>query len=169
MKQWLVVGLGNPGSGYEKTRHNLGMRALRGWVRTYGEKAAGDVITFFPVTAMNETGRAVAAAVQAHTIKPEHIIILHDDVELAFGLVRFKEGGSAAGHRGVKSVQAVLQTEAIARLRLGIGKPATTAGRPTGVDLTEYVLQPFTPEEEAQLPAILSAAAQALQRRLFPG
>lgn len=161
MKQWLVVGLGNPGSRYKKTRHNLGMRVLRDWARAYGEEAAGNVITFFPVTAINETGRAVAATVRAHAIKPEHIIILHDDVELALGEMRFKEGGSAAGHRGVKSIQAALQTQAIARLRLGIGKPA-------GVDLTGYVLQPFTPEEEAQLPAILTAAAQELQRRLYP-
>lgn len=161
MKQWLLVGLGNPGEKYEKTRHNIGRQALRSWVGVYGEEATGRVIAFFPDTAMNDSGRVVAAAVQAHAIKPEHIMILHDDVELEFGKVRFKEGGSAAGHRGVKSVQAALQTKAITRLRLGIG-------RPRSADLTGYVLQPFAPEEEAQLPAILLVAVRVLQQRLFP-
>lgn len=173
MKKWLLVGLGNPGSRYEKTRHNVGIRAMRFWIeqkdpmiqwkksdRFEAEIAdTGEVIAFFPLTGMNESGRAVAAYARASGIKPEQIILIHDEVELLFGEVRFKEGGSAAGHNGVRSVQAALGSEALLRLRIGVG-------RSESLELHDYVLQAFTPNEEAQVPAILMAATQTLEPRL---
>lgn len=184
MKQWLLVGLGNPGGRYEKTRHNLGIRMLRFWIeqkdpmiqwkksdRFEAEMAdTGEVIAFFPLTGMNESGRAVAAYARASGIKPEQIILIHDEVELPFGEVRFKEGGSAAGHNGVRSVQAAVGSEALLRLRIGVGRPpfaepgGATGGKPLA--LHDYVLQAFTPNEEAQVPAILMAATQTLEPRL---
>ncbi len=161
MKQWLVVGLGNPGSRYENTRHNVGVRAVRFWQEHVDAASAGGVAVFFPQTGMNESGKEVAAYARAHNFKPEQMILVHDDVELPFGEVRFKEGGSAAGHNGVRSVQAAVGTDMLGRIRIGVGR-STTA------ELHDYVLQPFTAEEEAQLPTILSAAAQVLEQRLFP-
>lgn len=183
MKQWLLVGLGNPGSRYEKTRHNVGIRALRFWVsqqapdafwravsRFEAELAAvGDITVFFPLTNMNDSGRAVAAYTKTNSLTPEQVIIVHDDVELALGEVRWKEGGSAAGHNGVRSVQTAMGVKQILRLRIGIGRPAyaeaSAGGTPT---LRGYVLQPFSAPEEAQLPAVLTVAAQMLQQRLCP-
>jgi PTH1 family peptidyl-tRNA hydrolase len=159
MKQWLLIGLGNPGSRYEKTRHNVGKRAVRFWQEQMDVAPAMGVAVFFPQTGMNESGKEVAAYVRAHNFKLEHIILVHDDVELPFGEVRFKEGGSAAGHNGVRSVQAVLGTDMLGRIRIGVGR-STTA------ELHDYVLQPFTAEEEAQLPAVLTVTAQVLEQRL---
>lgn len=173
--KWLVVGLGNPGSRYEKTRHNTGIRAVRFWVEQQAPgvswRAAsrfeaevvevGDVTAFFPLTSMNDSGRAVAAFMRAHGIPPEQVILVHDEVALALGEVRWKEGGSAAGHNGVRSVQAAAGVASMPRLRIGVG-------RLESVELQRYVLQPFTAEEEAQLPAVFTVAAQLLQQRLFP-
>lgn len=157
MKQWLVVGLGNPGSRYEKTRHNVGVRAIRFWQEQVDVAPAAAAL--FPRTGMNESGQEVAAYMRAHNLKLEQIILVHDDVELPFGEVRLKEGGGAAGHNGVRSIQAALGSDALLRLRIGVGRSPTA-------ELHDYVLAPFTAEEESQLPAILSAAAQALQQRL---
>lgn len=177
--KWLVVGLGNPGKKYENTRHNLGKQVLRCWRLApwqYSERFAaevnmvGEVAALWPRTGMNESGRAAAAFARVHNIRPEHIIIVHDDVELPFGEIRFKEGGSAAGHNGVRSVLAALGTEAIGRLRIGIGRPAYAEdSADEALALREYVLQPFTASEEKQLPAIRRRAAEVLQQRLNQG
>lgn len=159
--KWLVVGLGNPGSRYEKTRHNVGIRAVRFWQEHADAVSAGEVAALFPQTGMNESGKEVAAYARAHTLKPERIILVHDDVELSFGEVRWKEGGSAAGHNGVRSVQAAVGAATMPRLRIGVG-------RLEAVELQHYVLQPFSAPEEARLPAVFTVAAQLLQQRLFP-
>lgn len=132
---------------------------MRFWQDTSGAEAADAVTTFFPETGMNDSGPAAAAFMQAHGLQPEQIILVHDDVELPFGDVRFKEGGSAAGHNGVRSVQAAVGNEALLRLRIGVGRPSMG-------ELHDYVLQPFSIEEEAQLPAILTAVTRILEQRL---
>src|SRR5581483_12302146 len=117
---------------------------------------------FFPPTFMNESGEAVASFIKEKALTPSQLIIVHDDLELPFGEVRWKEGGSANGHNGVRSIQEKLSTQEILRLRIGIGRPADD----TPID--EFVLQRFSESEEAQLPGIIERAVSELRRRVFP-
>ncbi|MDP3685392.1 MAG: aminoacyl-tRNA hydrolase, partial [bacterium] len=155
--RWLVVGLGNPGPKYEHTRHNLGTRvveALRVSLEQPPFRAAralsarvseGSVILAIPTTFMNDSGEAVAALVQKFRVPLDHLIVVHDDKDLAFGKLKLQRGRGAAGHRGVDSIIAVVGSNNFWRLRVGIGAP------PAGVETDTYVLEPFTQAEEKKL------------------
>lgn len=165
MKRFLVVGLGNPGRNFEQTRHNLGIRALRYWLEgarqhaTHvqdwrdGKEAAAAQLTFgetqvvllFPLTYMNTSGHAVAITYKNMGLTAADILIVHDELELPFGDMHVQKGGSAHGHKGVKSIHEALGTRDIARLRLGIGRPEND------MPIDEYVLTQFSPAEEVQL------------------
>lgn len=127
----LIVGLGNPGKEQAKTRHNFGARVVEAWAKDHPD---AKVLLPTPGVSMNNFGTLLP--------KEREIVIVHDDIELLFGEIKFVEGGSARGHKGVRSVQENLGTKDIPRLRLGIGRP------PMGVDVSDYVLQNFTAEEE---------------------
>ncbi|MCB2102400.1 MAG: aminoacyl-tRNA hydrolase [Rhodobacterales bacterium] len=133
----LLVGLGNPGSGYAQNRHNIGFMAVdvivhrhgfSPWRRKFqGEVAEGTiggrkVLALKPLTYMNESGRAVQAAATFYRISPAQILVLHDDMDLAPGKVRLKIGGGHGGHNGLRSIQAHLGPD-FRRLRLGVGHP----------------------------------------------
>lgn len=167
MQDYLIVGLGNVGNQFVGTRHNVGIRALRLWVEKQGEQAGrtiswrndaslpGEVAqvdlpdarvwTLFPFTMMNNSGQAVAQFLKTHTISLDRTLIVHDDLEISFGEVDFKLGGSAKGHNGVRSIHQVLQTQDFYRLRIGIGRPTTE------IPVDAFVLQKFTAEEEIAL------------------
>ena len=176
----LVVGLGNPGPNYERTRHNVGFRiveqvavrhriALRlerslhaffGAGRVGGAEAA----LLEPQTYMNRSGRAVLAALDAHPIDPrEDLLVVYDDLDLPFGRLRLRPAGGAGGHNGIGDIAEQLGHNEFARLRFGIGRPAA------GEDPIAYVLAPFAPEEEPQLPARLDAASDAIEAALVEG
>jgi PTH1 family peptidyl-tRNA hydrolase len=164
----VVVGLGNPGPGYAPTRHNIGARAVRTWAaagrRTFKKSRSfksdiirGDLeglsyMLVLPQTFMNLSGVAVRAVVRKNNVEMRRLLVVHDDVALPLGTLRFKEGGSAAGHNGLSSLIAHLKTDAFVRLRIGIGP------RPAAGDLSDFVLGRFTSREEA---AAGEAAAQA--------
>lgn len=182
MPSFLVVGLGNPGQEYENTRHNLGIRAVHSWAerngartwqhkKEYGAEVArvkladGQfVVCLFPLTKMNRSGEAVRAYLDRNPVEGPWILIVHDDLELPLGSFVFKEGGSAAGHKGVRSIHQALGTQAMARLRVGIGRP--TDDQP----VEEYVLKHFSAAEEAiiteKFPEITAAITAYLKKTL---
>ncbi len=140
---WLVVGLGNPGEKYARTRHNVGEQAVRLLAERTGvtlkggrddalvaETRFGDpvdpdrVVLAFPITYMNESGRAVGALVRRYRIEsPEQLIVVHDELDLPPGELKIKAGGGLAGHNGLRSINQHLKSPDFLRVRIGVGKP----------------------------------------------
>ncbi len=166
----LLVGLGNPGTKYARTRHNLGWLALQEILRRPGDPGGpppgmekfhglfgdgridgGKILWLFPETYMNRAGRSVAAAARFFKLEPESVVVFHDDLELAPGKIRMKRGGGNAGHNGLKSIQQDLGSGDFIRIRLGIGRP------PSYMDPANYVLAPFAPEEFTRIEPLLTA------------
>ena len=152
----VIVGLGNPGPEYAFTRHNLGFWAadlLSGMFRIpitkaaarslvgYGSVRGNKVALAKPKTYMNESGRAIKALLHAEGLGPEHLLVLHDDMDIALGRVKFKSSGGDAGHNGIGSIIESLATEEFDRLRIGLGV------RPRGVDGADWVLSSFLEDE----------------------
>ena len=166
---WLIVGLGNPGRKYAGTRHNIGYlvadelarRLPRGESRRRFDsqlietgEAGGRIVLLKPETFMNLSGNAVSAAARWYRVPLDRILLVHDDLDLAFGQLRLRPGGSSGGHNGVSSVIQQLGTDSIARLRIGISRPELGS-------TIAYVLNRFTRDEEQQLPRVIAAAADA--------
>lgn len=169
----VVVGLGNPGSEYRDTRHNVGQRVLDhlaretfrdapwqrhgAWAVTTG-RWRGDTVTLVkPRAFMNESGPVVARALREHHADHHELILVYDDIDLPLGAVRVRMKGSAGGHNGVRSVIAALGTPQIRRVKVGIGRPEHKAHVP------DHVLTVFEPDE---LPVVDAAVAEAAQRVL---
>lgn len=167
----LVVGLGNPGSDYEGTRHNVGAAAVARALEKKGErfsekrfagqfselKHAGKKVAFlFPHTYMNRSGESVLGAKRALGLENADILVLSDDVDLAFGRLRLKPSGSDGGQRGLRSIIDSLGADNFPRLKIGIGRP------PRHIDTAEYVLAPFGPDERPALPDVLDRAADCV-------
>ena len=146
----LVVGLGNPGKKYEKTRHNVGFLV----VDDLAKRDLSGVKFLKPDTYMNLSGQAVAAAIRQSNIGPEDILVVYDDADIAFGEIRFRSGGSSGGHNGMKSIIELLGTSDVARVRVGIGR-----GENPNIPLDEYVLGTWSAEEKKTLPNLIAAAA----------
>ena len=172
----LVVGLGNPGREYEKTRHNIGFRVVdelaRRWGMRFTKRRAKALIAepslpgrhpilAKPQTFMNLSGDAVQALRRLYALEPRQILVVYDDIDLPFGRLRLRESGSAGGHGGVRSIIDRLGTQEFPRLRVGVGRPAAGA--------VEHVLGQFTPEEEAVLPQIVARAADAVECAVAEG
>lgn len=171
--RWLVVGLGNPGKKYARTRHTLGARvvqALKASLRQPAFRASralrarvshGERLLAVPTTFMNESGQAVRLLLKKYRIPLDRLLIVHDDKDLAFGTMKFQKGRSSAGHRGVQSVIDTLGSKNFWRFRLGIEAP------PNGVALDAYVLHAFTEHEEAALIRdVIQAAVEALRQQI---
>ena len=170
---WLIVGLGNPGREYEKTRHNCGFRALDAladelhcpvdkakFQGLYGRTSyrGCTLLLLKPQTYMNLSGRSVAGLANYFHVPPERIIVLFDDISLAPGRLRIRADGSAGGHNGIKSVIECLGSQAFPRVKIGVGaKPHPD------FDLADWVLSAFTAQEEQALaPALRDAGRAAL-------
>jgi PTH1 family peptidyl-tRNA hydrolase len=138
---WLVVGLGNPGREYEHSRHNAGARAVESLAGRLGTRlsrskfralvgqARTDGVPLkiaFPTTFMNDSGQAVASLARWHKIDPDHLIVVHDELDLPVGQLRLKKGGGTAGHHGLDSIVRSLGTKDFYRVRIGVGKPGHT-------------------------------------------
>ena len=174
----LLVGLGNPGAEYARTRHNAGFRVLdacaakwsaewKPWQKL-GEYAkvcvsGTEVYLLKPLTYMNESGRAVSSLARFYKIAPQNCVICFDEVALPIGQLRLRKSGSAGGQKGMKSVIEQLGTQDIPRLRLGIGP------KPEKFDLVDFVLGKFSAEEEEKLPPTLEKAVSALETYLTHG
>jgi peptidyl-tRNA hydrolase, PTH1 family len=168
----LIAGLGNPGKAYQKTRHNLGFMALgklalrhrvsvekRKFISRYGsgEILGEKVVLLTPLTYMNRSGLAVGSFLRYFQIPPDHLIILHDDLDLPFTRIRVARKGGAAGHKGVLSIIDQLKTQEFIRIRMGIGRPAEE------IPPESYVLQPFTVAENKELPALTEEVSEAIE------
>ncbi len=166
---WLFVGLGNPGPTYEKTRHNIGFRVIdamraRTGARDISKKSfqgelyrQGNLFFLKPTTFMNLSGNSVAPVLHFFKIPLEHLVVIHDDIDLKFGEIRLKRGGGNGGHNGLKSIDAAVGRDYI-RLRMGVGKPKHKS------QVVDYVLQPFTPVEEEKVPCLVDYAAELALR-----
>ena len=168
---WLIVGLGNPGKEYEKTRHNCGFRAIDVLAQKLGCKVDKlkfqglytqvnyDGIKLFllkPQTYMNLSGRSVLQLSAYFNIPPQRIIVIFDDISLAPGRLRIRSDGSAGGHNGIKSIIAELGSQEFPRVKVGVGAKAHPEQ-----DLADWVLSGFTVSEEKSLSSALDRAADA--------
>lgn len=162
-KTILIVGLGNPGKDYDGTRHNIGFSAVDAFVSStdgfdpwmtkkdlktsFTSARMGDtkVIVIKPTTFMNLSGEAIQAVMSFYKIAPESTLVLHDDLDVDFGQIRLRNGGSSAGHNGLKSIISHIGDN-FGRIRIGIG-PKT----PDAIDSADFVLQKFSDIESAQL------------------
>lgn len=170
----LVVGLGNPGPEYERTRHNIGFAVLDRladeakieWQRKQSWGAfwakAGETLLVKPMTYMNRSGGALGAVAQFYKIAPEEFLAVFDDMALELGRLRIRVGGSAGGHNGMESIITTFGTEKISRLRVGIG------GAP-GAGATDYVLGRFFAEEQPIVETTIQRAAEAVKWAIDKG
>ena len=168
---WLIVGLGNPGSEYEKTRHNCGFRAIdiladslgckidrAKFQGLYGQvtKNGRKLYLLKPMTYMNLSGRSVLQMSAYFHIPPQQIIVLFDDISLEPGRLRVRPDGSAGGHNGIKSIISEIGSEAFPRVKIGVGAKAHKEQ-----DLADWVLSTFSAGEEKLLQSALERAAKA--------
>ncbi len=173
-----VVGLGNPGASYARHRHNVGFMVLDALCEESGSswKPAKDkalaseisigtmpVTLIKPQTYMNLSGRAVVPALKRLNADPARMIVIHDDMDLAFGRVRIKVGGGDGGHKGIRSIADSLRFRDFVRIRVGVGRP------PEGMAPEAFVLSPFLAEEQSELPEIIEKASAALKQILQQG
>lgn len=178
-KTTLIVGLGNPGKEYDRTRHNAGFMAVDAfvdksdqmddWIVKKDLKAVlssgrvGDrrVIAIKPTTFMNLSGEAVQATAAFYKIHPSDIIVIHDELDIDFGQIRLRTGGSAAGHNGIKSVSQHIG-EDYGRIRIGIGPK-----KPARIKSEDFVLQAFSDEQQALLPDMTRETVAIINEVLF--
>jgi PTH1 family peptidyl-tRNA hydrolase len=175
----LVVGLGNPGPIYAKTRHNIGFMVADTLAGRIGEtfkvhkKSGAEVVTgrlagrsvvlAKPRVYMNESGRHIGPLAKFYSVSPAEVIVVHDDLDLDFGRIRLKLGGGEGGHNGLRSLVSALGTKDFQRVRIGIGRP------PGRKDPAAFVLENFTAAERAEVPTIIEQAADACELLLRLG
>ncbi|GGH63040.1 aminoacyl-tRNA hydrolase [Rothia aerolata] len=177
---WLIVGLGNPGSQYEKTRHNIGQMVVDELAQTVGGNfkrhkaramvlegrlgAGGPkVVLAKPLSYMNTSGGPVAGLAQFYGIAPEKIVAVHDELDIPFDSVRLKIGGGEGGHNGLRDMTKALGTKNYYRVRTGIGRP------PGQMQVSDFVLKPFSSTETKTLPFLISNAADAVEMLIKDG
>lgn len=174
---WLLVGLGNPGSKYQHTRHNVGAMALEhiASLSSFSSKkkfqarvaettiSGKKVVLQLPDTYMNQSGIAVSAAVNFYKVPIDQIIVLHDEIDLDFAILRLKIGGGDNGHNGLKNIRLKLGSGEFLRVRIGVS-------RPTGfIDPADYVLSNFTTLEAQSLPDVFERVQRAIEVLLAEG
>jgi PTH1 family peptidyl-tRNA hydrolase len=174
----IIVGLGNPGIQYRMSRHNIGFQVVdrlakisRLSIRTKRFKSlygtgyidSQQVVLAKPTTFMNRSGEAVKKATVFFHLRVEDLIVVHDDLDLPFGRLRFKRRGGDGGHQGVRSIIELMGGNNFLRLKVGVGRP------PQGMDPAEYVLDVFDNIEQPRLDQILSQAAESLRVMLLEG
>jgi peptidyl-tRNA hydrolase, PTH1 family len=172
-----VAGLGNPGLQYRNTRHNLGWLVLEQAVRRWGgqffegalaleslhELSGIPVLLICPLAWMNQTGSIIRAVLDSRSLSSSDLIVVCDDLDLPLGVLRIKTRGGAGGHNGLRSVLANLGTDRFFRLKVGIGRPVC------GGDLIDFVLSPFSHEEQSQVTSVLDRSVDALECLIING
>jgi len=185
---WLVAGLGNPGPAYASHRHNVGHRVLDELAERVGASFAGPraggaraavaearlgvlpggapgprIVLAKPVTYMNVSGGPVSGVARYYDIEPEHVVVVHDELDVPFGEVRLKLGGGEGGHNGLRDVSKALGTRDYVRVRVGIGRP------PGRMDPADFVLKDFSTVERKEVPFLVSDAADAAEAVVLEG
>ena len=190
----LIVGLGNPGEKYEKTRHNLGFMVVEDFLKAYApvsqtswdnkdkfkslvaeiewnsrkQKSLEKVILAKPKTYMNNSGMAVSLLAKFYKVAPSDIWIIHDEIDLPIGSMKIRLGGSGAGHRGVESIINVLGTDKFWRFRMGIGvsKSKDSLAKSFLGNTTEFVLRSFSGKEKSKVKTLLKRGVKAIETAL---
>ncbi|MPY11419.1 aminoacyl-tRNA hydrolase [Arthrobacter bussei] len=177
---WLVAGLGNPGPGYAGNRHNVGQMVLdllagrlRGRFTTSkvqavtleGRLGIGGprVVLAKPSTYMNLTGGPVSGLARFHGIEPDHVIAVHDEIDIPFNTIKLKLGGGEGGHNGLRDISKALGTKDYYRVRVGVGRP------PGRQDAADFVLKDFGTVEKKDLPFLVDDAADAVEHLITGG
>jgi len=174
--RWLVIGLGNPGPDYEKTRHNIGhlvVDALSGSQKFVAHKSRMDIseikcgseilVLAKSCGFMNETGGPAKALIDFYKIPIEKTIIIHDELDLPFKNLRIKMGGGDNGHNGLKSLTSSLSTANYYRIRMGIGRPIGEQ------DPADFVLKPFSKDERKDIPDFIKSGAESIEELVLHG
>lgn len=183
---WLIAGLGNPGAKYEHTRHNMGFMVTDQLAERWSVSMAdhkglarlgkgvmnlsGQTLKFFlaqPLTYMNDSGNAIASICSYYDIDVNHIVVIHDDMDLDFGRIKVKSGGSSGGHNGIKSIDRSLGSVDYARVRMGVGH-ADRSGDAHAKTI-DWVLSGFSPAQNKELPDFLMDGADAAEIVLSQG
>ena len=180
-KTLLLVGLGNPGREYDQTRHNVGFDVLdhfvtendefEPWIAkkdlksqlAQGRLGEARVLAIKPTTFMNLSGEAVRAVVDFYKIPAEQVLVVHDELDIDFGQIRLRRGGSSAGHNGLKSIIGQIG-EDFGRVRIGIGPK-----KPARMDSADFVLQQFAASEQEQMSNLLKEATAILSEYVYSG
>lgn len=186
----MIAGLGNPGPEYARHRHNIGFQVLdlfaerhaldfdkfqkRGRLAigpvTLRDGWTGRVLLVKPMTYMNNSGEAVGQLAAFYKITPGRILVIHDDLDLPLGRLRLRANGSAGGQKGVASIIRALGSDAFGRLRVGISRPGgQNSGAPPAMDPADYVLHPFTAEQEKEMMLARVRAVDAIELWLSAG
>ena len=168
----LVVGLGNPGDDFARTRHNVGAEVVEILAKRHGatlkkgkERARVDQVRIgaslvalaIPLTYMNESGLAVVALVRRYGVEPAQLVVVQDELDLPVGALKVKNGGGLAGHNGLRSIKAHLHSDDFLRVRIGVGKPVS---KEHGAD---HVLKKFSKRERTEIDVVLEEAADAVE------
>jgi PTH1 family peptidyl-tRNA hydrolase len=179
MTAWLVVGLGNPGERYASTRHNIGARVVERLAERLGTRLRK--VRFIPIEVgeatldaermylarpqayMNVSGPPTASFARRRKVDVEHVIACHDEIDLAFGALKVKRGGSTAGHNGLRSLQQAFRSPEFHRVRLGVGRP------PGRRDAADHVLDPFSKAERDDVELLIEAGADAVETLIREG
>jgi PTH1 family peptidyl-tRNA hydrolase len=174
----LVVGLGNPGAEYARTRHNVGAEVVELLAKRHGaqlkkgkERALVDevrvggrrVALAIPLTYMNDSGDALRLLARRYGVEPEQIVVVHDELDLPVAALRVKSGGGLAGHNGLRSIKSHLHSDAFQRVRIGVGKPVS---KERGAD---HVLNKFSKRERAEVDVTVEQAADAVETIVTEG
>lgn len=177
---WLIVGLGNPGSEYSNNRHNVGQMVLDELASRMGGKfkvhkaraqvvegrlgiGGPRVVLAKPMTYMNVSGGPVAGLCKFFDITPDHVIAVHDEIDIPFNTVKLKIGGGEGGHNGLRDISKALATKDYLRVRVGVGRP------PGRMDTADYVLRDFATAEKKELPFLLDESADAVELLISQG
>ncbi|UTT70770.1 aminoacyl-tRNA hydrolase [Arthrobacter sp. DNA4] len=177
---WLIVGLGNPGAQYQGNRHNVGQMVLDEIADRIGagfktHKARAQVlegrlgiggprvVLAKPMSYMNVSGGPVSALANFYGIAPDHVVAVHDEIDIPFNTVKLKLGGGEGGHNGLRDISKALGTKDYLRVRVGVGRP------PGRMDTADYVLRDFGTAELKELPFLLDDAADAVESLLREG
>jgi peptidyl-tRNA hydrolase, PTH1 family len=178
LERYMIVGLGNPGEAYAKTRHNVGFNIVQSLAKKYGlgfkhashligDTAQGEIrgkkgLLLLPTTFMNSSGDAVRRCIDYFKVPLDHLIVVCDDIALPVGTIRLRSKGSSGGHNGLKSVEAHLNTEHYARLRIGVSSPGYE-------QLADYVLGKFSQQENKIIEEMMVKAIEVLELWITAG
>jgi peptidyl-tRNA hydrolase, PTH1 family len=180
----LIVGLGNPGYLYARHRHNIGFMCVGHLAKLHrisfdrkqasartgmGAIARNNVVLARPQTYMNASGESVAALMKKLNVKPEDLIVIHDDLDLPVGKIRLRFGGGSGGHKGIESIIQRLGTREFNRVRVGIGRPEADSDAAKEEAVISYVLSDFTPEEKEIIDKAIPQACEAVAALLAEG
>lgn len=175
---YLIIGLGNPGTEYESTRHNVGFMVVEKLAAAHGIKlnkksrlarwglgtiAQESIVIAEPLTYMNNSGAAVKDILRSEGVGFERLIVIHDDMDLEPGRIRVRQNGGSGGHKGIRSIIGQLGDENFTRVRIGIGRP------PGRQDPADYVLSPFSRREREEIDFAIIRAVEAIEHIISNG